>query len=120
MHVNRRRDAPPAHWGRTTLGSARRGVRFLRAAVLASLFGRHATADARRNVNSEVALGTNRGASITKRERERARQQRQREKAERRAQRHAEKKEHPPREAGVDPDIAGIIPGPQPREPEDY
>jgi hypothetical protein len=68
----------------------------------------------------EVALGTNRGASITKRERERARQQRQREKAERRAQRSAEKKAQPPRDGGVDPDIAGIVPGPQPRDPDEY
>ncbi len=65
-------------------------------------------------------LGSNRGASITKRERERARQQRQKEKAEKRAQRLAEKKERPPHEAGVDPDIAGIVPGPQPRPPDEY
>ena len=65
-------------------------------------------------------MGTNRGASITKRERERARQQRQREKAERRAQRNAEKKAHPPRDGSVDPDIAGIVPGPQPRDPDEY
>jgi hypothetical protein len=64
-------------------------------------------------------LGTNRGASITKRERERARQQRRREKAERRAQRNAERKERPPRETSVDPDIAGIVPGPQPRQQDD-
>jgi hypothetical protein len=79
-----------------------------------------AVADVRSGANPEVALGTNRGASITKRERERARQQRQREKAERRAKRSAERKEQPPRDTNVDPDIAGIVPGPQPRDPEDY
>ena len=64
-------------------------------------------------------MAINRGASITKRERERARQQKQKEKAERRAQRNAEKRERPPRETEVDPDIAGIVPGPQPRSLDD-
>jgi hypothetical protein len=67
----------------------------------------------------EVTLAHNRGASITKRERERARQQRQKEKAEKRVQRRAEKETRPTRELGVDPDIAGIQPGPQPHPAED-
>jgi hypothetical protein len=50
---------------------------------------------------------------MAKRARERARQERQKEKAEQRTQRRAEKHERPPREVGEDPDIAGIVPGPQ-------
>lgn len=51
--------------------------------------------------------------SFKKREKERARQERQREKAAKRQQRRNDK----PNRAGVggeDPDIAGIVPGPQP------
>jgi hypothetical protein len=48
-----------------------------------------------------------------------ARQQRQKEKAEKRVQRRAEKETRPTRELGVDPDIAGIQPGPQPHPAED-
>ncbi len=49
-----------------------------------------------------------------KRNKERARQQKQRDKASDRVERAKEKdgKEKPP--PGVDPDIAGIVPGPQP------
>jgi hypothetical protein len=50
----------------------------------------------------------------TKRLKELARQQKQREKAEKREQRKREKAERPAPEQGVDPDIAGIVPGPQP------
>ena len=50
----------------------------------------------------------------TKRLKELARQQKQREKAEKREQRKREKAERPAPEEGVDPDIAGIVPGPQP------
>jgi hypothetical protein len=50
----------------------------------------------------------------TKRLKELARQQKQREKAEKREQRKREKAERPVPEEGVDPDIAGIVPGPQP------
>ena len=64
-------------------------------------------------------MAYNRGASIAKRERERARQQKQKEKAERRAQRAAEKIDRPAGESDVDPDIAGIVPGPQPRQDGD-
>ena len=70
--------------------------------------------DASVSMCEEGTLAYNRGASIAKRERERARQQRQKEKAERRTQRAAEKLERPASESDVDPDIAGIVPGPQP------
>jgi hypothetical protein len=95
--------------------------RFSVARVVASRAVRFAVSPvgARGNAASEVGLGTNRGASITKRERERARQQRQKDKAEKRVQRKAEKQERPAREPGVDPDIAGIVPGPQPRPLDD-
>ena len=54
-------------------------------------------------------------ATFTKRERERQRQQQRQEKATKRQQRQAEKRERPPVAPGdEDPDIAGIVPGPQP------
>lgn len=55
--------------------------------------------------------------SPAKRQRERNKQEKQREKEQRRRERAAA----PPRQVtpGEDPDIAGIIPGPQPI-PEDY
>lgn len=57
--------------------------------------------------------------SINKRIKERQRQERQREKAAKREQRKVEKADRPASEAGVDPDIAHIVPGPQPL-PEDW
>lgn len=53
--------------------------------------------------------------TFIKRQKERARQEKQRLKAEKRAQRKEEKdnRSEPPR--GVDPDIDGIVPGPQPQ-----
>lgn len=54
-------------------------------------------------------------ATFAKRERERARQQHREDKLAKRQQRQAEKKERPPLVPGEDPDIAGIVPGPQPR-----
>jgi hypothetical protein len=56
--------------------------------------------------------------SINKRNREQARREKNQAKTERRAQRAEEKKNRPQGEDGEDPDIAGIIPGPQPI-PED-
>ncbi len=51
----------------------------------------------------------------TKRQKEMARQQHQREKEAKKAERQREKDTRPPRQpGGEDPDIAGIIPGPQP------
>ena len=50
----------------------------------------------------------------TKRQRERARQERARMKTERRAEAKVRRKEAPPRPADHDPDIAGMVAGPQP------
>ena len=54
-------------------------------------------------------------ATFEKRARERARQEKRQEKAAKKAQRLEEKKGRGPLPPGVDPDIAGIVPGPQPR-----
>lgn len=51
--------------------------------------------------------------TFLKRQKELARQERQRNKSEKRAQRRAEKGK-PQLASGEDPDIAGIVPGPQP------
>jgi hypothetical protein len=53
--------------------------------------------------------------SINKRQKERQRQERQQEKSAKREQRKKEKDTRPEGEAGIDPDIAGIVPGPQPQ-----
>lgn len=52
--------------------------------------------------------------SINKRQKERDRKDRQREKEARRKERREEKADKPAGAEGVDPDIAGIVPGPQP------
>jgi hypothetical protein len=52
--------------------------------------------------------------SINKRLREAQRKERQTAKAERRAQRAEERKQKGDTTVGEDPDIAGIVPGPQP------
>jgi len=59
-------------------------------------------------------VSTNRKATAEKRARERARQERQKLKSEKRAQRRAEKQERPAPGGSEDPDIAGIVWGPQP------
>ncbi|HWM85097.1 MAG TPA: hypothetical protein VNO33_04645 [Kofleriaceae bacterium] len=51
--------------------------------------------------------------SLEKRLREQARQQRAREKEQRRAERKREKDSRPQDGTGVDPDLEGIVPGPQ-------
>ena len=51
----------------------------------------------------------------TKRQKEAARRDHQRKKEEKKEQRRREKAERPPLAPGEDPDIAGIIPGPQPK-----
>jgi hypothetical protein len=51
-----------------------------------------------------------------KRQKEQERQERQRDKAARRQQRRVDHAQRKPNEEGVDPDIAGIVPGPQPPE----
>jgi hypothetical protein len=57
--------------------------------------------------------------SFTKRQRERAKQDKQRAKAADRQLRKQQKADRPAAEGGEDPDIAGIVPGPQPPA-EDY
>jgi hypothetical protein len=52
--------------------------------------------------------------SMNKRIKERQRQEKQREKAAKRSERKAEKDSRPKDESGLDPDIAHIVPGPQP------
>lgn len=54
-----------------------------------------------------------------KRNKERARQQKQHDKASDRAERKRQKDSKGDLPPGVDPDIAGIIPGPQPREDDE-
>ncbi len=49
-----------------------------------------------------------------KRQKEKNRQDRQRDKDAKRDQRRSERANQEPRPAGEDPDIAGIVPGPQP------
>jgi hypothetical protein len=51
---------------------------------------------------------------MSKRQKELARQEKVKEKDAKRDQRKKEKAERGPMEDGVDPDIAGIVPGPQP------
>jgi hypothetical protein len=53
--------------------------------------------------------------SLEKRLREQQRQQRQREKEQRRAERKRERESRGPTQGGVDPDLEGIVPGPQPQ-----
>jgi hypothetical protein len=50
---------------------------------------------------------------MEKRQRERVRRQKQQDKEQRRAQRDAQRKERPLK-GGQDPDLEGIVPGPQP------
>jgi len=53
-----------------------------------------------------------------KRQKELSRLERRKEKDERREQRRKEKSERPPSPEGEDPDLAGIVPGPQPKPEE--
>ena len=57
--------------------------------------------------------------SMNKRLKERQRQEKQREKAAKRQERSNNKPDRPASEGGIDPDIAHIIPGPQPIAEED-
>jgi hypothetical protein len=59
-------------------------------------------------------MGGKSRTSVTKRQKEQARQQRRQVKEARREQRAAEKGTRPEGTEGEDPDIAGIVPGPQP------
>lgn len=58
--------------------------------------------------------------SFAKRQRERSRQEQQKEKEIKRQARRAEPKPAKSTTPGEDPDIAGIIPGPQPVVEDDY
>ena len=59
-------------------------------------------------------MGGKSRTSVTKRQKEQARQQRRLVKEQRREQRALERSERGPAVEGEDPDIAGIVPGPQP------
>jgi ribosome assembly protein YihI (activator of Der GTPase) len=52
--------------------------------------------------------------TLEKRAKERARQEKRKQKEERRATAKLEKSAHPKQASDEDPDIAGIVPGPQP------
>ncbi|MBL8742529.1 MAG: hypothetical protein JNK04_15580 [Myxococcales bacterium] len=53
-------------------------------------------------------------SSFMKRQKERQREEKQKEKEQKRAERERDKANRPEAEAGVDPDLVGIVPGPQP------
>jgi hypothetical protein len=53
-------------------------------------------------------------STFEKRKKELARKEKQKQKAEKREQRERERLERPAGAEGEDPDIAGIVPGPQP------
>jgi hypothetical protein len=55
--------------------------------------------------------------TFSKRNKEKLRQDRQREKEQKRQERKVERDNRPPPDPGVDPDIAHIVPGPQPEIP---
>jgi hypothetical protein len=58
--------------------------------------------------------------SMNKRLKERQRQEKQQAKAAKRQERNAAKPDRPATEGGVDPDIAHIVPGPQPIEEDQW
>jgi hypothetical protein len=60
-----------------------------------------------------VTMATRNPMARGKRERERARAEKQKEKAARRAEARARRGSNDPGASGEDPDIAGIVPGPQ-------
>lgn len=60
-------------------------------------------------------------STFKKRQKELARQQRQQDKFARRMERSKKRQEGgPAAEGGEDPDIAGIVPGPQPRQDDEF
>lgn len=61
----------------------------------------------------EATVGTKRRPTLAKRQKEQARRDRQTLKAERRTARAANQRNRPELLPGEDPDIAGIVPGPQ-------
>ena len=56
--------------------------------------------------------------SVNKRQKEQARKEKQRDKDVKRQQRKDDRDKKGPGEDGIDPDIAGIVPGPQPQPDE--
>ena len=54
------------------------------------------------------------GSTINKRNKDKLRQEKQKDKEAKRQQRRKDKDNRPVAEPGFDPDIAGIVPGPQP------
>ncbi len=61
------------------------------------------------------------GSTFAKRQKEMAQMERAKERETRRVQRRQDKAERPPGDPdGEDPDIAGIVPGPQPIPEDDY
>ena len=56
--------------------------------------------------------------NVNKRQKEQARQEKQKDKAAKRQQRRVDKSQREAPADGVDPTIADIVPGPQPRDPE--
>ena len=66
----------------------------------------------------EANLAVKHRATFAKRERERALQQHREEKAAKKQQRKTDKPDRPGLGSEQDPDIAGIVPGPQPRSDE--
>ncbi len=63
---------------------------------------------------TEADVSSNGRPSFAKRQKEMARLDKQRDKAADRARRAEDRKNRPAPPPGVDPDIAGVIPGPQP------
>lgn len=64
--------------------------------------------------DEEWKMGASGRPSFNKRQKEQARLEKQRRKEEKRAERDADRANRAPPEPGVDPDIAHIVPGPQP------
>jgi hypothetical protein len=62
---------------------------------------------------------SNRSATFAKRQREQNLKDKARQREERRVERKSKKEDGPPVEDGVDPDLAGIVAGPQPRPDEE-
>jgi hypothetical protein len=68
--------------------------------------------------NREVSVGRS-GSTFAKRQKEIAQMERAKDREARRVQRRTERGQRPESTPGEDPDIAGIIPGPQPVRDDD-
>jgi hypothetical protein len=62
----------------------------------------------------EAAVANRTRPTLEKRAKERARQEKRQKKEERRANAKLQRSQNPKQEGAEDPDIAGIVPGPQP------